>query len=256
MKKQLKNKKIGKRHMVVPDVQVRSGVKLDHLEAAGNYAAEKRPDEIVLMGDWWDFPSLDTHNNRGHIDYEGARWLSDLQVGQHALELFMRPIKKERGYDPRVRLIKGNHENRQDRTIAQYPQLKGVIGDHCLGLEKFGIDLVPFLKVKKIDGICYCHYFVTGKMDKPIGSARQLINKYHQSCIAGHQQGRDIAYSKNADGKPITSIIAGSFYQHKEKYMSPQSNNHWRGIYLLSEVMNGSFDEMAVSLRFLKNNYV
>jgi hypothetical protein len=54
----------------------------------------------------------------------------------------------------------------------------------------------------------------------------------------------------------MTAIIAGSFYEHEETYMSPQSNNHWRGIYELNEVKDGSFDEMAVSLKFLKRKYL
>jgi hypothetical protein len=119
-----------------------------------------------------------------------------------------------------------------------------------------GWEVVPFLKPKKIDGILYCHYFVTGVYDKPITKAARIIQQYHMSAIAGHQQGRDIAYAKNGEGKPLTAIIAGSFYEHEEDYLSPQSNNHWRGIYVLNEVKGGSFDEMAVSLKFLKRKYL
>ena len=68
-------------------------------------------------------------------------------------------------------------------------------------------------------------------------------------------QGRQIAYARRADGTEITGIIAGSCYEHDEDYLNMQSNNHWRGVYMLHEVNNGSFDEMAVSLDYLKRTY-
>ena len=75
------------------------------------------------------------------------------------------------------------------------------------------------------------------------------------SCFAGHQQGRNIAYGKRADGKEMTSIICGSCYEHHEDYLGAQGNKHYRGFYVLHEVNDGSFDEMAVSIRFLKERY-
>ena len=53
----------------------------------------------------------------------------------------------------------------------------------------------------------------------------------------------------------MTALIAGSFYQHDEAYLNAQSNKHWRGVYMLHEVDNGYFHEMAVSIDFLKAKY-
>jgi hypothetical protein len=75
------------------------------------------------------------------------------------------------------------------------------------------------------------------------------------SSIAGHQQGKQIAYATRADGKTITSIIAGSCYEHDEDYMGPQGNKHWRGVIMLHEVNDGAFDEMFVSLKYLNDRY-
>ena len=75
------------------------------------------------------------------------------------------------------------------------------------------------------------------------------------SCIAGHQQGKQVAYGKRPDGSTITCIIAGSCYEHHEEYLGPQGNNHFRGIVVLNEVNNGTFDEMFCSLDYLKRRY-
>jgi hypothetical protein len=53
----------------------------------------------------------------------------------------------------------------------------------------------------------------------------------------------------------MTAIIAGSCYEHNEDYLGPQGNEHWRGFYMLHEVNDGAFDEMAVSINYLKATY-
>ena len=246
----------GARHIYIPDAQVKPGVKTDHLEACGNYIAEKRPDVIVCAGDFADMPSLNIHKPKGHITFEGARYLDDISAANQGMERMVRPFQNIKGYTPKMVLTLGNHEYRIVRAVQSDPTLKGTLSLNDLYYEQLGWRVVPFLQPIKINGILYCHYFVTGVYDKAVSRASKLISLYHQSCVAGHQQGRDIAYGKHADGRSITSIIAGSFYEHKEDYLSPQSNNHWRGIYMLSEVHGGSFDEMAVSLKFLKEKYL
>jgi hypothetical protein len=106
-----------------------------------------------------------------------------------------------------------------------------------------------------IEGVAFCHYFPAGVMGRPITTARALMTKMHMSAFAGHQQGRDIAYGRRADGTEMTTIIAGSFYQHDEEYLNPLTNVHWRGIYFLHDVRDGAFDEMAVSLSYLKQRF-
>ena len=248
-------KRLGNRHMVIPDTQVREDVPTDHLEAAGNYIVEKQPDTVIMLGDWADMPSLQTHDEKGSLAFENKRYKKDIDASHDAMERLLKPVRKMKR-KPELVMILGNHEDRIRRAVKANPQLEGTISvDHLLYPE-FGWKVQPFLKPLNIDGIMYCHYFVTGVYDRPVSKASQLLTRYHQSCFAGHQQGRDIAYGKRADGTPLTAIIAGSFYEHEEDYLSPQSNNHWRGIYMLNEVHDGSFDEMAVSLNFLKRRYL
>jgi len=75
------------------------------------------------------------------------------------------------------------------------------------------------------------------------------------SCIQGHQQGLQIATAYKADGASITSIIAGSCYEHDEDYMSSQGNKHWRGFLMLHDVHDGEFDVMPVSLKYINQKY-
>ena len=53
----------------------------------------------------------------------------------------------------------------------------------------------------------------------------------------------------------ITGLFSGCCYLHDEEYLGCQGNKYWRGVWLLHEVDNGSFDEMPVSLNYLRKKY-
>jgi hypothetical protein len=245
----------GLRMAIIPDAQVREGIPTDHLGAAGRYCAEKRPDVIICGGDWWDMPSLSTHNKPGSIEHENARYMSDIDAGLRAMESFVTPIAKAAGYAPSMIFVEGNHEYRIDRAVNADPKLEGVLSRDDLRLPSFGWTVIPFLQPVIVGGVAFNHYFPSGVMGRPITTARALLSKMHASCFAFHQQGRDIAYSRRADGGILTAIISGSFYQHDEAYMSPLANKHWRGMWMLHEVKDGQFDEMPVSINFLQRRF-
>lgn len=117
-------------------------------------------------------------------------------------------------------------------------------------------EVIPFLDVITINGIAYSHYFTSGVMGRPITTAQALLNKKHMSCVAGHQQGRQIAFGSRADGKGMTAIIAGSCYEHHEDYLGSQGNIHWRGFFMFENIQDGQFDEIAISINSVKNKYL
>jgi hypothetical protein len=92
-------------------------------------------------------------------------------------------------------------------------------------------------------------------MGRPATTANALLNKKFMSCVAGHQQGLQIAMSQRADGKRITSVICGSSYPHDEGYLGKQGNTHWRGIAMLHSVKDGEFDLVPVPLKYLEKRY-
>lgn len=239
---------------VLPDVQAMPGVPLDHLTWAGKYIAAKRPDVIVCIGDFGDFPSL-SRFERGTIVFEGRRYRNDLSAFHQAMTLFVDPIAAEKGYSPRMIFTEGNHEGHIERAVHDDPRLEGMLSREDLKLADYGWDAYPFLQPVSIAGVAFAHYFPSGIMGKPVSSAPALLRKLHMSAFAGHLPGREIAYSRRADGSNMTAIISGSFYQHTMEFLSPFTNAHWRGMYMLHEVKDGSFDEMAVSLNFLKRRF-
>ena len=149
----------------------------------------------------------------------------------------------------------GNHEERIIRATQSDAKLEGTITVAELRYKEFGWTVHEFLRPVILDEIAFCHYFPSGQLGRPTSSARAILNKMHMSCIAGHLQGRDIAYAKRADGRQITAIIAGSCYLHDEDYLSPLTNQHWRGCLMGHEMNKGAFDDMWVSLSYLGKEY-
>lgn len=251
------------KHMILPDIQQKPGCSTAHLTWAGEYAVDQKPDVIICIGDLWDMPSLSSYDV-GTLSYEGRRYLEDIKAGNAALDAFMAPIRREQArqrrnkdklWKPRLVFTVGNHENRIARAIEADPKLDGLMGYHDFNLEAHGWEVIPFLEVIVIDGIAYAHYFVSGIMGRPVSSARLLLTKQFMSCTMGHVQDREISFAKRADGKRMTGLFSGIFYQHDEGYLNPQTNKSWRGLWIKHEVDDGQYDEMPVSMNYLEKTY-
>lgn len=250
-----------KKILVIPDTQVREGVPTDHLLWLSKYIVEKRPDAVIHLGDHWDMPSLSSYDY-GKKSFEGRRYKKDIQAGNIGIKLITSEIaefnskakkQKEKQYRPYMFYLSGNHDHRIQRAVNDDAKLDGTIGMGDRDLSEW-VE-VPFLTPLNINDVIFCHYLTSGVMGRPITTAAALLSKKHQSCVVGHQQGRQVATATRADGRQLTAIICGSFYAHSEEYMGVQGNNHFRGIVMLHEVCDGSFDESFVSLNFLKKKY-
>jgi hypothetical protein len=248
-------------HAVIPDVQAKPGNNFKFLERVGHYLADKKPDVIVQIGDFADMESLSSYD-KGKKSFEGRSYTRDIEAANEAMDALVGPMldemlrlkkNKEKQWRPRFILTLGNHEERINRAIEEDRKLDGLIS--VSDLPYAGWEVHPFLEPVEIDGVFYCHYFPTGVLGRPAVTASAMVSKLHASCVAGHQQGKQVAYGKRPDGSMITCIMAGSCYEHTESYLDYQSNKHWRGIIMLHEVNKGTFDEMFVSLGYLEKKY-
>jgi hypothetical protein len=251
------------KHLIIPDCQVKPGVDISYLKWIGEYAAEKKPEVIVCIGDFADMPSLSSYDV-GKKSFEGRTYKADVESTKEAMSLLMKSIQdeqqrliknKDKRWNPRLILTLGNHEDRINRAINLDRKLDGLISVGDLEYEKLGWEVHPYLEVVVVDGVAYSHFFTTGVMGRPVTSAAALLTKKHMSAIMGHVQHRQIAYAQRADGKQMTGLFVGSCYLHDEDYLGLQGNDYWRGIWMLHEVNDGSFDEMPISLNYLRRKY-
>lgn len=251
----------GLKILYIPDTQIKVGADIEHIRAAARYAVAKRPNIIVIAGDWHDMPSLSVFNTRK--DAEGLRVADDIAAGNNALDEFMRIIYKgfKKSKLPKIHITLGNHSAkvRIARFYKDHPNLDGMLEDSATAhFGKHGVQVHDFLDVLNINGIRFSHYITNPHSLKgsPLGGACDtMLKNAGFSFVMGHQQGLKMAKHYLSDGTCRVGIVAGSFYPHDEDYMSVQANKHWRGIILLNEVKKGGADICEVSLNYLLKKY-
>ncbi len=247
------------KHFWLPDVQAKEGGKTSHLTAAGNYVVDKQPTHIICAGDFWDIPSFSRHAT--NLEKEKRRFVKDIEAGVEAMRALLAPIEKyNRGrrkkYEPRKIFLAGNHEATIERYVNDHPELEGAISIDNLRLKEFGWEVYPFLKPVRVHGVYYAHYFYNQNNGKSYGGrAPNVLNSLGFSFTMGHKQGKDIASKELNNGKTIRGLIAGSYYQHNEKYKGPQGNDHWRGCIMKHEVRDGNYDLLELSLGYLLRDW-
>ena len=247
----------GKKIFILPDAQVRPGVPTDHLLAAGKFIVDKKPDIVVVLGDWWDMPSLSSYEKAGTKSFEGRRYKDDCVVGNEAMKLLLSPLKRRKKGKPRMVFVLGNHEHRIERAIEADPaHLDGIIGYHDLDLS--GWEVHGYQEIVDIEGVLFSHSFVNpDSLLKNVlgGNIDNKMQKIGSSFVMGHQQHLQFGTRSLSSGKQLIGIVAGSYYQHDEDYLGPQGNNHWRGCVMLNEVRDGYGDPMFLSLDYMLRRY-
>lgn len=241
--------------LVIADTQCKPSENLEYILWVGKYIADKKPDVVIMIGDWWDMPSLSSYD-KGKASAEGRRFKDDLEAGNKGMELLNLELSKDPTYQPRKVFCKGNHEHRIDRYVEDNPELKGTLGTELLPLKEYGWEVHDFLKPVEIEGIFFTHYLANPFTGKPYGgNAMNILKTVGRSFVVGHKQCLDIAIRPTIDGKQQIGIINGAAYPFDEKYKGYQGNNHFRGITMLYEVEDGFGLPKFISINHLKERY-
>lgn len=248
--------------LVIGDTQVFDGYDDAVIKAAGKLIVRQRPEEIVIIGDWFDLESLSSYATES--EREGKRLRFDLHAGFEAMDKLLQPLislqrkqkhHKKRVYRPKIVFTMGNHEERLATYLKKNPHLQGILPDIKQNLiDLYGIDvydlLVPYVG---LNDVRYFHYLANPMSGKPIGGTMDnKLNKVTYSFVMGHQQHFQFAERQQATGNPQFGVVVGAFYEHDEGYKGPQGNTHSRGTVMLHHHDKGS-DVEFISCARLKS---
>lgn len=206
-------------------------------------------------------PSLSAYDN-GKLASHGRFFEDDISAGNDARKLFFESLSKHspRSYRPLVDITLGNHENRIERAANDEPRAGKTYSLDRLDWRRYGVTVHPFLRPAVICGVMFVHYCplnANGQVSngKNGCDAKAQGRRLMRSCATGHRQGIDIAYCYSP-GRTVVSLVAGSFYQHQEKYLTGMGETYWRGVVMLNDInRDGSFDPCPVSLSYLRRKY-
>lgn len=253
-----------RRHLLIPDTQVRPDVPTEHINWAAQAILDYKPDVIVMIGDWWDMPSLSKHESPGSSFMEGKRIIADIEAGNEAFDRLVTPMlmesmrirnNKKKRWEPECHFLTGNHEDRISRAVREQPKFSGFLSLDSLHVP-CPFQRHPFLEIVEIDGVSYSHYFSNVHSGKAIGgSIDNRLNRIGKSFVQGHQQGLLYGVRQFPGKLARHGLVAGSFYLHDEHYRDAQSNGEWRGIVVLNEVREGNYDVMPLSMDYLRRKF-
>jgi len=251
------------KHAMIPDTQIFPESKTDHITAAARYLKKHKPEKIIIIGDWWDMPSLSSYDKPGDKGWESKDVQADLDVGWREMNNFLKTLRTLK-YDPEIHYCLGNHEQRIVRASASagmrmlnnYLSIEELIFNPLADL---GVHTYDFLEIVELDGICYSHYFVnpSSLMSNAIGgSIENKLKNLGHSFTMGHQQTKQTGEIYTCTGQRRRGLVCGRFYQDYHEYLGPQKNaQSWSGIMMKHEINNGDYDLMEVSMEYLLKEY-
>ncbi len=253
------------KHLVIPDLQIRPGVCVNHLNALGNYIVDQQPDVIIQTGNFAAMPSLNPYVP-GEVMRVNASYGATTEAARKALAVLMGPLiaynakcrrNKKKQYRPDLILTLGDHEGRIAGSCNRYVEKRSI---DDLGYARYGWDVCDFLEVVERDGVAYSHFFPRdsdGQVLQTISGApdaRAQVQREQQSCTAGHSQGLSF-HVQQLRNRRHYGLIAGSFYMHEEDCNGPQGTAYWRGVIVKHDVNNGNYDPMFVSMKYLLDSW-
>lgn len=254
--------------LIIPDSHANPYHHNDRFSILGEYILDKKPEIVVNIGDMADMPSLSSYD-KGHKSFEGRRYNDDVAAVLDAQDKLFAPIEVynqqqrkngKKQYKPRYVLTLGNHEARIDRVSELQAELDGTVSIEDLGYADYGWEVHKYGIPVIINGVAFCHNFVSGVMGRPIGgehTAHSLLVKNHQSSVQGHSHTRDFCERTTADGRRILGLVVGCYLdedQH-EAYAAKTEHMWWRGIVHLHDVENGEFEPEFINIKQLRKRY-
>lgn len=254
--------------LCIPDSHAKPGVSNNRFTLAGKFIMDRRPDIIVNIGDFADMESLCSYD-KGKRSFEGRRYKKDIEAANDALDKLMAPIveynkqqarNNKKRYKPRLVFLTGNHCQRINRVTELQPEMDGTISINDIKFDKYGWEVHPFLEVVNIEGVHFSHYFTTGVMGKAVSGetpALKLIRTQMSSCVQGHIHTRDFAERVDADGRRVQGLVVGCYLEKDqyEAYAGAANKLWWKGLVMLNNVKNGSFDHEFISIDTLEEKY-
>ena len=230
-----KSHSTARRHIIIPDTQIRPGVPLEHIGWAAQAIVDYKPDVIVVIGDWWDMPSCSKHNLPGSKQTEGTRVQGGHRDRQRSVPHARRTdgggaaarcatYKRSVG-TPRKVFTFGNHEFRVDRAVSETPKPRGDADARRHAHAQLRAARVPGDRPHRWDLVLALLQQHAERAADRRHDPEPIEQDPARSFVQGHQQGFSVRLSAVPCGKLVRhGLVAGSFYLHDETYRDVQSN--------------------------------
>ncbi len=232
----------------------------DRARNLGNFIEQYRPDKVIQVGDFGDFPSLSLYDV-GKKSHEGARYWRDVEAVIDAQNELFKPIKKSTKEAIDWHVLGGNHdEGRINKALNNDAKIEELLSmEHCKFTE-FGWNYTGYNQVLNLNGIYFSHHFNHGNMGKALSTenlGKAILERKGGSAFCGHSHLKRLVHRTTLDGTKQLAGDVGCFFDYEVSYMPKESQDQWmRGILLLENIDGANIqDHSWISMETLKRDY-
>lgn len=195
----------------------------------------KEADEIILLGDFMDFYSISTFDNKlsraDDLDYE-------LTMGREILQNI-----RARNEKASIKFIKGNHCERMEKFLLRgknraISNLRCLDIDALLDFKKYNIELVESIKYMPYPNICFTHGSRVS-----LNPAQGEALSYMCSGFSGHCHRKNIFHRQYLNFK-IEWYSLPCMCDIEQQYYAKYFNHQWSNGFCMAEIENGKIENV------------
>lgn len=244
--------------LVIGDAHDAPNIPKDRFRWMGRFAADRKVDHVIAIGDWFTLDSLCHHVDNATFNgrIKGV-FLDDILSGKESLSTFDEGLA---GYAARKHVTLGNHEERIWKFENQNPEAYGVMSaEFTRILEVHGWTWTRYGQWHFLGGVGFTHAPLN-KLSRPYGgkTLSPIANDAVFDVVFGHTHNRNsISVPKLGPHQHVTVLNVGcSLPQgHIEDYASVSLTGWWWGVHVLTIKGGQITDIEAVSMRTLQERY-
>lgn len=218
------------------DAHVEPGQDLKRATALGRFIVDRKPDNIVDLGDTFSMTAISGWDNGKGLTMEGKRYKDDVAAATMFTNKLFGPLKelneqqrnnKVRLYRPFKLRMRGNHEDRESRFMEDNPQLGGHLDIDSMSGYTDNFDVVMQYKERYIlNGINIMHCPLAGN-GQPISGLHiphKTLQRFVNHSITGHYHRAESSSTKRTDSEHLQrAIICPAFFDGQPYYLSPNA---------------------------------
>lgn len=223
-----------RRIVVIGDTHWKPGQTVQHMKWIGRHVAETHPDNVVHIGDAFDFESCEFHSAPGSAaNAHRPCFQDDITAGEDALFEYHKEVPT--GEIPHD-IAFGNHEYRVERLEELAPNLAGTLTtQRDQFFTRYRWKITPYRHWLFFEGVGFTHVPMS-IMQKPIGGRypeNTIGNQSTHSIVFGHtHRFNHVSVPKIGINNSITVTNAGSAmpYGYTPKYTDGATTGYTYGV--------------------------
>jgi len=237
-----------RRVIVLPDIHAEETDRktLSLVEA---YMADHKWDEVIYLGDFLDMSCISFHNKGKPRLVEGKTVAGSYAIGNRILDRHEK-ILKARNPEVNFTYLLGNHEDRVERLIDEFPQMKGTIEVSIgLKLKERGCRVVdswrncePYRIGKAV--------FIHGLHQSGEHHAKAAVETYSTNVFMGHTHSiQEHSKKRFGDNETVTGASIGFLGKYQQSWLGQKPTNWQQAFGVFHFRDDGEFNHYIIRVK-------